>query len=152
MLKRKILQGSAPNYKRFYYMFSREGNQCGLSPLASLICKASFSKAPTHIIIKNTPRKSTLCNDEKQSTTHDVKNDKTITQNDKSTTYKDKSTSYDYKSTAYNNESTTFNDKCIVYNIETAAYGVVFTSCLCENPNERGTSCLLYTSPSPRDA
>ena len=24
--------------------------------------------------------------------------------------------------------------------IESAAHGVVFTSCLCENPNERGTS------------
>ena len=28
----------------------------------------------------------------------------------------------------------------IVYAIKSAAYGVVFTSCLCENPNERGTS------------
>ena len=28
----------------------------------------------------------------------------------------------------------------IVYVIESAAYGVIFTSCLCENPNERGTS------------
>ena len=28
----------------------------------------------------------------------------------------------------------------IVYVIESAAYGVVFTSCLYENPNERGTS------------
>ena len=27
----------------------------------------------------------------------------------------------------------------IVYVIESAAYGVVFTSCLCENPNEQGT-------------
>ena len=25
----------------------------------------------------------------------------------------------------------------VVYLIESAAYGVVFTSCLCENPNER---------------
>ena len=57
-------------------MFSREGNQCGLSPLAFLICKASFSKALTrtqeslHIIIKNKAHKSTLYNDEKQSTTY----------------------------------------------------------------------------------
>ena len=28
----------------------------------------------------------------------------------------------------------------IVYVIESAAYGVLFTSCLCQNPNERGTS------------
>ena len=28
----------------------------------------------------------------------------------------------------------------IVYVIESAAYGVIFRSCLCENPNERGTS------------
>ena len=28
----------------------------------------------------------------------------------------------------------------IVYVIESAVYGVIFTSCLCENPNERGTS------------
>ena len=28
----------------------------------------------------------------------------------------------------------------IVYVIESAAYGVIFTSCSCENPNERGTS------------
>ena len=28
----------------------------------------------------------------------------------------------------------------IVYGIESAAYGVIFTSCLCQNPNERGTS------------
>ena len=27
----------------------------------------------------------------------------------------------------------------IVYVIESAAYGIVFTSCFCENPNERGT-------------
>ena len=26
----------------------------------------------------------------------------------------------------------------IVHVIESAAYGVIFTSCLCENPNERG--------------
>ena len=28
----------------------------------------------------------------------------------------------------------------IVYVIESAAYGVICTSCLCQNPNERGTS------------
>ena len=28
----------------------------------------------------------------------------------------------------------------IVDVIESAAYGVIFMSCLCENPNERGTS------------
>ena len=28
----------------------------------------------------------------------------------------------------------------IVYGIKSAAYGVIFTSCLCQNPNERGTS------------
>ena len=28
----------------------------------------------------------------------------------------------------------------IVYVIESAAYGVAFTSCMCESPNERGTS------------
>ena len=28
----------------------------------------------------------------------------------------------------------------IVYVIESALYGVLFTSCLCQNPNERGTS------------
>ena len=27
----------------------------------------------------------------------------------------------------------------VVYVIESATYRVVFTSCLCENPNERGT-------------
>ena len=32
------------------------------------------------------------------------------------------------------------NDIYIVYVIESAAYGVIFTSCLCESPNERGTS------------
>ena len=32
----------------------------------------------------------------------------------------------------------------IVYVIESAAYGVVFTSCLCENPNERST-CNIVT-------
>ena len=31
----------------------------------------------------------------------------------------------------------------IVYVIESAAYGVIFTSCLCENPNERG---FLYVN------
>ena len=31
-------------------------------------------------------------------------------------------------------------DVYIVYIIESAAYGIIFTSCLCENPNERGTS------------
>ena len=28
----------------------------------------------------------------------------------------------------------------IVYGIESAANGFIFTSCLCQNPNERGTS------------
>ena len=28
----------------------------------------------------------------------------------------------------------------IVYVIESAAYGVIFTSCLCQSPNERGTN------------
>ena len=28
----------------------------------------------------------------------------------------------------------------IVYVIESAAYGVIFTSCLCQSPNERGAS------------
>ena len=28
----------------------------------------------------------------------------------------------------------------IVYGIESAAYGVICTSCLCQKPNERGTS------------
>ena len=31
-------------------------------------------------------------------------------------------------------------DIYIVYVIESAAYGVIFTSCLCQSPNERGTS------------
>ena len=33
-----------------------------------------------------------------------------------------------------------FHDSDIVYVIESAAYGDEFTSCLCENPNERGAS------------
>ena len=36
----------------------------------------------------------------------------------------------------------------IAYGIESAAYGVIFTSCLCQNPNERGTSeCVCVKSP-----
>ena len=31
-----------------------------------------------------------------------------------------------------------FSNVYIVYGIESAAYGVIFTSCLCQNPNERG--------------
>ena len=34
----------------------------------------------------------------------------------------------------------TGNAVYIVYGTESAAYGVIFTSCLCENPNKRGTS------------
>ena len=48
----------------------------------------------------------------------------------------------------YNHLKSKYGAKCeliytpihIVYVIESAAYGVLFTSCLCQNPNERGTS------------
>ena len=42
---------------------------------------------------------------------------------------------HQYKKNSCYNEQ-----RYIVYVIESAAYGVIFTSCLCENPNERGTS------------
>ena len=45
-----------------------------------------------------------------------------------------------YQLVAVMQSSTYSSNIIIVYLIESAAYRVVFTSCLCENPNERGTS------------